>query len=216
MNSIGGGAVGSDHKLSPEQYRLMMFREEVVLKERARGQSWAKIDRRHTRKPHVNLDGEPCPCTGMTHPERIWRRAVAREDNINWRRAEAIKLEEQRLDELQDGIWLKALGGDARSVEVALKVLERRARMFGLDFADEISGRLVEVEQQKVRLMATALVKALQETGASAEQRRAATAAFFSELRANSEVTDDGVHSITSVPIPLKKQRLEPRDKDLL
>lgn len=189
--------------MSEAQTKQMLLREDIVLKERSRGKSFYRIERDHD--PHKNSSRE-CDCGGLPNPDRIWRRAIEREENINWRRAEAIRLEEQRLDELQDGIWDKALNGDARAVEVALKVLERRARMIGLDFADELSGKLVEVEQQKVRLMASALVKALQAIDTTPAQRQAATAAFFTELRAASQ-SSDGTHTITT---------LDPRDEELL
>jgi len=203
--------------LSAEQERVMLLREDIVLRERARGQSFGKIERRHTSGPHSDVNGDPCRCPGISNPDRVWRRAIQRDENVGWRRAEAIRLEEQRLDELQDGIWEKALAGDSRAVEVALKVLERRARMLGLDFADEISGRLVEVEQQKVRLMGTALVKALNAADVTPEARRAATSAFFAELRAEQAAARDaeGVHTITSLPAPAGGA-LSPEDEDLL
>jgi hypothetical protein len=191
--------------LSPEQEAAMLRREEVVLAERGRGRSFYKMERahpssRHTWTPPGEQSAVPCDCNGISNPDRIWRRAINREENVGWRRAEAIRLEEQRLDELQEGIWDKALAGDARAVEVALKVLERRARMLGLDFADYLSGQMVEIEQAKVKLMATALVKALNAADATQEQKRAATTAFFAELRATE--ADDGVHTITSLPAP--------------
>jgi hypothetical protein len=153
----------------------MLAREKLVLEERIRGKSFYRISRDH----------------GIPNPERVFRRAIEREGNEGYRRAEAIRLEELRLDELQEGVWPRALAGDPRSVEVALKVLERRARMQGLDFADAIAGRLVEVEQAKVRLMATALVRALEAIGATPEQRAVASRAFMGELRG----LQDGVES---------------------
>jgi hypothetical protein len=153
--------------LSEAQTAEMLRKERVVLEQRVRGKSFYAIEREF----------------GIPNADRVFRRAIGREENEGYRRAEAIRLEEQRLDSLQEGIWDKALGGDARAVEVALKVLERRARLSGLDFADMISGQLVEVEQAKVRLMAGALVAALEAVGATAEQRRVATAAFMSALR---------------------------------
>jgi hypothetical protein len=196
---VTGVATTHDPKriMSPEQVEVMLRREEIVLAERAKGLSFYKIERLHVTRPHANSEGDSCPCGGLTNPDRIWRRAIQRDENVNWRRAEAIRLEEQRLDELQGGIWDKALNGDARAVEVALKVLERRARMLGLDFADYLSGQMVEVEQAKVRLMATALVKALQAVDASPEQRRAATETFFNELRASQST--DGTFQISQL-----------------
>jgi hypothetical protein len=38
-----------------------------------------------------------------------------------------------RLDRLQAAVWTKALGGDPRVVETVLKILERRAKLLGLD-----------------------------------------------------------------------------------
>jgi hypothetical protein len=185
--------------MSPAQTAAMLRREEVVLRERSKGLSFYRIERLHRGHGDEGYGGD-CDCGGIpANADRIWKRAINRDENIGWRRAEAIRLEEQRLDELQEGIWDKALKGDARAVEVALKVLERRARMLGLDFADYLSGKMVEVEEAKVRLMATALVKALQETGATPERRRAATAKFFEELRAASGEGEDGVHVITAL-----------------
>jgi hypothetical protein len=153
--------------MSPEQTAAMLERERVVMEHRVRGWSFYRI--KHELK--------------IANPDKVWKRAVAREENVGYLRAESVRLEEQRLDSLQDGIWDRALSGDPRAVEVALKVLERRARLLGLDFADMISSKLVEVEQAKVQLMATALVKALTVLEATPEQRRVATMAFFSELR---------------------------------
>ena len=38
-----------------------------------------------------------------------------------------------RLDRLQAGVWTQALAGDPRSAEVALKVIDRRCKLLGLD-----------------------------------------------------------------------------------
>ena len=154
--------------MSEEQTAEMLRKERVVLEERIKGKSFGRIERE----------------TGISHPDRVFKRAINRTENGEWRRQEAIRLEEARIDDLQAGIWDRALSGEPRAVEVALKVLERRARLHGLDFQDLVSGQLVEVEQAKVRLMATALVKALDAVGASPEQRKTATAAFLGELRA--------------------------------
>ena len=172
--------------LSPDQEREMLRKESVVMRERVKGKSFYKIEREF----------------GIPNADRVFRRAIAREENADVARQEAIRLENLRLDELQEGIWAKAIGGDSRAVEVALKVLERRARMHGLDFADMISGQLVQVEQAKVKIMATALVKALQATGATAEQRKAATTLFFDELRAAATPHDD--------PLDFEGRRLPP------
>lgn len=177
--------------MSAEQTEEMLRKERLVLTERIKGRSFYSIEKQY----------------GIHNPDRIFRRAIARDENASFRRAEAIRVEEMRLDELQSGIWDKALRGEPRAVEVALKVLERRARMGGLDFADMISGQLVEVEQAKVRLMATALVTALNAINATEEQRRAATRAFLGELRS---LQAEERPALTFGPA------LDPADEDLL
>ena len=42
-------------------------------------------------------------------------------------------LEEERLDKLLAAIWAKALAGDLKAVDRCLRILERRARLLGLD-----------------------------------------------------------------------------------
>ena len=119
----------------------------------------------------------------IQNSHQVFKRAIDRDDNIQYRRAEAIRLEEARLDALQEGIWGRAMGGDPRAVEVALKVLERRARMLGLDFADLISGKLIEVEQAKVALMATALTETFRELNLPVAQQKEATTLMFKKIR---------------------------------
>jgi DNA-binding CsgD family transcriptional regulator len=55
---------------------------------------------------------------------------------------EVVKLEVMRLDALLDGVWLSATTGETRSVEAALQIMARRAKLLGLDAAakKEISG----------------------------------------------------------------------------
>jgi hypothetical protein len=48
-------------------------------------------------------------------------------------------LEVARMDAMLDGLWPKVLDGNPRAVEVAIKVLERRARLLGLDAPQKIN-----------------------------------------------------------------------------
>jgi AraC-like DNA-binding protein len=48
------------------------------------------------------------------------------------------KLEIARLDAMLEAVWPQVEKGDARSVEVALKIEERRARLLGLDAPSEV------------------------------------------------------------------------------
>lgn len=42
-------------------------------------------------------------------------------------------IEMERLDKLQQAAWPKAMGGDSRSIQVILKIIETRAKLLGLD-----------------------------------------------------------------------------------
>lgn len=57
-----------------------------------------------------------------------------------------IHLEAQRLDRLQAAHWKKATAkADVKSATVVLKIMERRARLFGLDtIKHEVSGEVLE------------------------------------------------------------------------
>lgn len=56
--------------------------------------------------------------------------------------ADVRQLELQRLDALFYGVWLKAQSGDPSSIGSAIKIMERRAKLLGLDAAskNELSG----------------------------------------------------------------------------
>jgi hypothetical protein len=77
-----------------------------------------------------------------------------------------------------------------------------------------ISGKMVEVEQAKVKVMATALVHALAEAGVPEDQRKAATRAFLDQLRT---VQAEAIEP----PLPTEAYNgtvlhLAPADEDLL
>lgn len=48
-------------------------------------------------------------------------------------RREALMLELQRLDDLQDAMWDGATGGDPRAAEAVLKIMKLRSELLGLD-----------------------------------------------------------------------------------
>jgi hypothetical protein len=52
------------------------------------------------------------------------------------------RIESERLDQLQQGLWGDALKGDTKAVQQILNIMERRARMWGIDAPtkQEISG----------------------------------------------------------------------------
>lgn len=54
--------------------------------------------------------------------------------------AEALRtLEAERLDALQVAYWPKAMAGDLPAAQLVLRILERRARLFGLDAQPDVA-----------------------------------------------------------------------------
>jgi len=49
------------------------------------------------------------------------------------------EMETARLDKLQAALWPGAIGGNARTVEVLVKLMERRAKLWGLDMPIKIA-----------------------------------------------------------------------------
>lgn len=94
---------------------------------------------------------------------KAYHRALARDHRPLV--AEIRQLEDGRLDDLLQAVWTKAMRGDAASVRNAIRISERRARLHGLDHADGIAERLVQIEQDKMRLMAIALGATLEQLG---------------------------------------------------
>ena len=182
--------------MSEAQLKAMHKREARVLELRATGMSFEKINQ--TMK--------------IKNAHQTYKRAIARDANIEHRRAEALRLEEIRLDALQEGIWGRAIAGEPRAVEVALKVLERRARLLGLDFADLISGKLVEIEQAKAAVMAQALVGVLQEADLSTSDQQRLLRSFFDRLRALDAAPSAAPDTVPGVLAPA----VPAEDEDLL
>ena len=58
---------------------------------------------------------------------------IPAEDVAMLRRAEG-----ERLDRLQRAVWGQALKGDIRSVETALRIVDRRIKLYGLDAPQQV------------------------------------------------------------------------------
>jgi hypothetical protein len=69
--------------------------------------------------------------SGKGQAYRICQRALRRVPSESV--TEMRTVEGQRLDEITTTLWPRALGGDIRAIGALLKVMERRARLFGLE-----------------------------------------------------------------------------------
>lgn len=113
---------------------------------------------------------------------KAWKSAIERYPSKSI--AEARDLQDQRLDRLLELAWAKAEAGDLGGVHAAIRVEERRARLHGLDHADGVAERLVQIEADKVRLMKFALAAALTELGFAEADQENARRVFMRHLRA--------------------------------
>lgn len=116
---------------------------------------------------------------------------------------EVRELEADRLDALQVSVWAAAMRGNLGAVDRVLRISERRARLLGLDHADGIAERMVQLEADKVRLIALAVGKMLDSLELTEQQRQAATRLFLAELRSQAiERDDDGDDGAAGVLVP--------------
>lgn len=79
-------------------------------------------------------------------------------------------LELARLDDLQAGVWKRAVTGDADAVSTVLRVMERRTKLLGLDFADGLDERYIQVHEAEAQRAQEAFEAALREVGMGDEQ----------------------------------------------
>ncbi len=96
---------------------------------------------------------------------------------------EVRQLEEDRLDRLQAAVWSKALRGDLGAVDRVLRVMSRRAEMLGLDHSHGVAERALALEADRVRLVALAFGRAVDEAGLSDTQKELMVRSFLDQLR---------------------------------
>jgi hypothetical protein len=56
------------------------------------------------------------------------------------------EIELDRLDRLQRGIWERAKDGDIRAIDAVLRIIDRRARLLGLDAPQKIQAEVVNYD----------------------------------------------------------------------
>lgn len=86
-------------------------------------------------------------------PSTAWRAVTAAlAENVSHNVGELRRLEGERLDALQAALWPAAMTGDAAAVRAVLRVMERRARLLGLDAPVQVAQVDERVEQQLAEL----------------------------------------------------------------
>ena len=59
-------------------------------------------------------------------------------------------LESQRLDALQYAIWDKCMAGDLKAINAAIRIMERRSKLFGLDAPSKVQAEIRPYEDSSV------------------------------------------------------------------
>ncbi|MEU8040910.1 hypothetical protein [Streptosporangium sp. NPDC049078] len=94
---------------------------------------------------------------GAAH--KAFKRALIR--TLQEPAAELRDLELDRLDRLQVAMWAQAMRGDVQAVDRVLRIMERRARLIGLDHADGVAERQVRLQEQQGAMLADVIRGAL-------------------------------------------------------
>lgn len=105
--------------------------------------------------------------------------------------AEVRELEADRLDQLQMTYWPKAIAGDSAATATVLRIMERRARLLGLDHADGIAERAQLLDERMGELLVAGVLGALAELGLDQDVRaRKVFAEMFGRLHVEREADD--------------------------
>lgn len=92
-------------------------------------------------------------------------------------------LEADRLDRLQSALWAKAIRGDLKAFDRVLRVSQDRRELLGLDHKHGIAERSLQIEADRVRLMALATGRMFDALDLTPEQRERGMRILLTELR---------------------------------
>jgi hypothetical protein len=73
------------------------------------------------------------------------------------------KIEEDRLDLAQAAIWTKVLQGDYQAIQTLLKIMDRRAKLLGLDQPTKIQAEVVSYDGAALRASAERAVSIIRQ-----------------------------------------------------
>jgi hypothetical protein len=88
----------------------------------------------------------------------VARGLAAVNENCREEAQELRALEALRLDQMQAALWQQATDGDVRAIDRILRIMERRARLLGLDEPERRETKL-EIDPQQARFRRELLVK---------------------------------------------------------
>lgn len=117
---------------SKAQQTLTAKRRSQALQMRLAGASWDMIADR------LEYAGKAAACKDVT------RALAAARAEVTESAEQLRQMEVLRLDRLQAGLWTAACSGDTRAVDTALRVIDRRIKLMGLDGAQRAIDNAVD------------------------------------------------------------------------
>lgn len=90
--------------------------------------------------------GDQLGITRQSAHEHVTRGIARHVADADTAASELVVLETLRLDTLQSAVWRAAVSGDLRAVDRVLRIMERRARLLGLDAATDPTVGSITVE----------------------------------------------------------------------
>jgi len=135
-------------------------RRREIIRLRKKGATWRAI-----ASQMISRHGEEVLPSGFDHRYACndFRRVLKKTREETRQEAEdARDLELMRLDEMQRGLWEKAAAGDTQAVSAALRVMERRARLLGLDEPERFEQAVSVLDSEDYQNMRSTLMEALE------------------------------------------------------
>ena len=112
---------------------------------------------RRTACPQVE-----CSALGLAGRSSAWKIVQRGLQRAPAESAEDLRtLEAARLDALQSAVWQLAIDGDIKATTAVLRIMERRARLLGLDVPSKQQVEMVHYEASEVDAQIEALVELL-------------------------------------------------------
>jgi hypothetical protein len=126
---------------------------------------------------------------GYAHKGKAYEAVTAAMREVTREGAEEVlNLELARLDALTVALWPKARQGSGPAVDRVLKVMERRAKLLGLDYNEarmaDVAEREVALAEAQGALVAAVIERILARLGLTEEQEALVGVVVPSELRA--------------------------------
>jgi hypothetical protein len=117
-------------------------------------------------------------------------------------------LEADRLDRMQVQVWERALRGDDKAILTVLRIMERRARLLGLDHADGLAEKALAMTEEAGRRQIAEMQTFLTNLGLDGDVRaRAEAAAYFGRLRIALELESGELIDVDpDLPPPAKRR----------